>query len=147
MISRTAQHAIRAVVHLARLEDGSFVGAAKLSETTGAPPNYLGKLMQSLAAVGLLESRKGAHGGFALAAPAHSIRLLDVVEPIDGVSRWEGCFLGQSTCSVDNACAVHERWALLRDEYLGLLRDTTIAELVAARELDPLGTLVRKRSP
>jgi len=146
MISRTAQHALRALVHLARLEEGTFVGAAKLGESIGAPPNYLGKLMQSLAAAGLLESRKGVNGGFSLAVAPETIRLLDVVEPIDKVNRWEGCFLGQSTCTNENACAVHDRWALLREEYLGLLRETTIAELAAGRELDPLGTFVRKRS-
>lgn len=146
MISRTGLHAIRALAHLARVEDGSFVGAAKLGDTIGAPPNYLGKILQGLVTAGLVESRKGANGGFALALPPRSIRLLDVVDPIDHLSRWQGCFLGQSTCSDEDACAVHERWARLRDEYLGLLSDTTIGELVDAPELDPLGSTARRPS-
>jgi len=146
MISRTGLHAIRALVQLARLEAGTYVGAARLGETIGAPPNYLGKLMQSLAVSGLLESRKGLNGGFRLAVPARSIRLFDVVEPIDHVSRWEGCFLGQAICSDDTACAVHDGWGKLRDQYLHLLRDTTIADLVDSNAKVPL-RIEKRRAP
>jgi Rrf2 family protein len=130
VISRTGLHALRALAQLALLEEGEFVGAARLGESIGAPQNYLGKLLQTIASAGLLESRKGLGGGFRLAVPAESIRLLDVVEPIDHVSRWEGCFLGRPICSDQSACAVHHSWAKLRDDYLSLLRNTTIADII-----------------
>src|SRR5262249_48566567 len=101
MITKTGLHAIRAAVALARLPGGTFAGAAHVAKEIGAPQNYLAKLLQILAREGLLESQKGLHGGFRLARDPRKITLLDVVEPIEQVTRWSGCILGHSECSDD----------------------------------------------
>ncbi len=129
MLSRTAIHAVRALSYLATLPAGTFAGAGELADRADAPRNYLGKLLQGLAVAGVLESRKGAGGGFRLARAAREISLYDVVEPIDRVSAWRRCFLGRSTCSDDQPCSVHRNWGDLRDRYLDFLADTTIADI------------------
>jgi Rrf2 family protein len=129
MLSKTALHALRAMTALAELPDNSYAGAVDIAEAIQAPRNYLGKLLQSLAAAGLVESQKGKGGGFRLARPPATISVFDVVEPIDHVSRWEGCFMGRSQCSSENSCAVHNRWQAVRDPYLAFLRGTTLADL------------------
>ena len=136
MLSATATHALNALIRLAELAPGQFAGASALAEATGAPANYLAKLLQSLARAGLVESRKGAGGGFRLARPADRISLYEVVEPIDRVSRYSGCFMGNTVCSDDAPCALHERWAVVRDAYLNMLMESTLADvLVRRREL------------
>ena len=129
MLSRSATHAIRALSYLSLRPRNEFTGAGELAARTRAPPNYLGKLLQSLTVAGLLESRKGAGGGFRLARSAKDISLYNVVEHIDRVSAWRGCFLGRSTCSDDQPCSVHASWADLRERYLGFLEETSIADL------------------
>lgn len=128
MLSRTALHAVKAVAALAR-RPGENQGAAAIAERVGAPPNYLGKLLQNLAVHGLVVSQKGLGGGFRLARPPEEITLYDVVEPIDHVSRWEGCFLGNGACTPETPCAMHDRWQRVREAYLELLRSTSIADL------------------
>ncbi len=130
MISRTAVHALRALAALAELPPGAYAGAAEIAEQIGAPRNYLGKLLKTLADAGLVESQKGKGGGFRLARQPEEISILDLVEPIDRVSRWSGCFLGGSRCSDNAPCAVHERWGKVRDLYLRFLGSTTLADLV-----------------
>jgi Rrf2 family protein len=134
MLSRSSLHALRALTQLARLEPGTFLGASRLGQSIGAPQNYLGKLLQVLAQQGLVESRLGLGGGYSLARSADDISLFDVVDPIDHVSRWNNCFLGHPVCSDQSACAVHERWAQLRDHYLSFLRQTTIAGIAQSGE-------------
>jgi Rrf2 family iron-sulfur cluster assembly transcriptional regulator len=134
VLSKTGLHAVRALVALARLPEGAYGGAAHIARQIGAPRNYLGKLLQALAEEGLVESQKGLGGGFRLARDAKDISLLDVIEPIEHVSRWSGCILGWPECSEVNPCAVHDRWKAVRDAYLRLLRRTTIAELLAKGE-------------
>ena len=129
MLSRSAIHAVRALSYLAIRSVGEFTGAAELAKSTGAPRNYLGKLLQTLAVEGLLESRKGTGGGFRLARSSQEISIFDVVEPIDRVSAWQGCFLGRSSCSDDQPCTIHTRWADLRNRYIGFLTETSIADL------------------
>src|SRR5688500_1922427 len=99
MLSKTGLHAVRAVAALAKLPEGAYAGAARLAREIGAPENYLGKLLKALAGEGLLESQKGLGGGFRLARAARDVTLLDVVEPIDHISRWSGCILGRPECS------------------------------------------------
>jgi Rrf2 family protein len=115
---------------LAGLPEGARAGATVIAERIGAPPNYLGKLLRGMVREGLVDSQKGPGGGFRLARGAGRIRLLDVLESIEQISRWNGCFLGRPDCSEDTPCAVHSRWKSLRDEYLEMLAQTTIADLV-----------------
>jgi Rrf2 family protein len=138
MLTRTALHAIRAVVALARLPEGAYDGAGRIASEIGAPQNYLGKLLKTLAGEGLVESQKGLGGGFRLARPAESITLLDIVEPLEHVSRWSGCILGRSECSEVNPCALHHRWKAVREAYLAMLQQTTVANLVVQGELASL---------
>jgi Rrf2 family iron-sulfur cluster assembly transcriptional regulator len=129
MISKSGLHAVTAVAALAELSEGAFAGAADIADQIGAPRNYLGKLLKALADQGLLESQKGKGGGFRLARGADRISLLEIMEPMERVSRWGGCFLGRTRCSDDAPCAVHQRWALVRESYLEFLRETTVADL------------------
>ena len=145
MVSKTALHAIRALCALAKLPEGECAGAALIAQAIGAPPNYLGKLLQTLSREGLVESQKGMGGGFRLSQPAESITLIDVVDPIDRVSPWSECLLGMSQCTDDESCVVHDRWSPLRDEYLALLREVSIADLVGTRA-DVSGDFLEKGS-
>lgn len=138
MLSKTGLHAVRAMVALARLPEGAYAGAARIARDIEAPQNYLGKLLKMLAQEGLVESQKGLGGGFRLVRDPRKISLLDVVEPIEHVSRWAGCILGNSECSEEAPCAIHHRWKAVRNDYLQMLRQTSIAELVEKGELEVL---------
>ena len=132
MISKTALHALKAVAALAE-RPGEFQGASSIATRIDAPQNYLGKLLQGLIQSGIVSSQKGKGGGFQLARPPEKISLFDVVEPFDHVSRWEGCFMGNSSCSATTPCAMHFKWVTIRDDYLRLLKESTLADIVAHR--------------
>lgn len=137
MLSKTGLHAVRALVALARLPEGTYAGAASIARDIGAPQNYLGKLLKGLAKEGLVESQKGLGGGFRLARLPEEIVLFDVVDSFEHVGRWSGCILGLPTCSDSAPCAVHDRWKEVRAAYLQMLQETTIAELVARGKAMP----------
>lgn len=134
MISKTALHALKAVAALAE-RPGEFQGASRIADGIGAPQNYLGKLLQGLIQSGIVSSQKGKGGGFQLARAPEQINLFDVVEPFDHISRWEGCFMGKPSCSATTPCAMHFKWAAIRDDYLKLLKESTLADIVAHRAL------------
>lgn len=134
MLSKTAIHGLKALQDLAEHE-GELQGAVSIAKRIGAPPNYLGKLLQTLAQAELVYSQKGKGGGFQLAREPEEISLFDIVEPFDRVSRWEGCFMGKARCSSENPCAMHGKWAVVRDAYLDLLHTSTLADVVAGFEV------------
>ena len=132
MIRQSGRYALRALTHLAGLQEGAYAGAREVARMVDAPGNYLGKILQTLASAGLLVSRKGRGGGYRLARDPRHLYLLEILDPVEDVSRLETCFLGGGRCDEQNACAVHERWGRLQQEYLTLLREVTLAELMGA---------------
>lgn len=130
MLSKTAVHGIKALTDLAQ-HPGEFQGAVSIAGRIGAPQNYLGKLLQTLAQSGLVYSQKGKGGGFQLARKPEEISLFDIVEPIDHVSKWEGCFMGNGSCSSEAPCAMHDQWATVRDGYLDMLQMSTLADVAS----------------
>jgi Rrf2 family protein len=129
MISKTGIHATLALTFLAELEPGQYAGAAQIADEIGAPRNYLGKLLKQLGEQGLVDSQKGFGGGFRLAKAPDKITLYDIIEPLDRVSKWNGCFLGRARCSEKSPCAVHKQWSQIREDYLRFLKETTVAAL------------------
>jgi Rrf2 family protein len=129
MLSKTALHALRAVTLLAE-KPGVFQGAAAIADRVGAPPNYLGKLLQSLASRGLVMSQQGLGGGFRLRRKPGRITVFEVVEPIDHVSRWSRCFLRDRSCSPAKPCALHRPYEGIRRSYLSMLKTSTIEDVV-----------------
>ena len=136
MLSKSGTHAIRALVMLAR-SPGSYSGAQMIAESTGAPRNYLGKILQQLARRGIVESQKGLGGGFRLARTANEITLYEIVESLEDVGRWATCVLGEGNCDDTHHCAMHGRWRGIRDGYLEMLRTTTIHDLQTTSVVDP----------
>ena len=129
MLSKSGVHAVRALVVLAALPAGTYRGAASIADETGAPQNYLGKLLQLLSRRDLVKSQKGLGGGFRLARPPGDISLFDVIDALEDTGRWNECILGNPSCSDDSPCAVHDKWGPVRDSYLGLLKQTYIIDL------------------
>lgn len=82
MISKTAEYALRAVVHLAE-RGGRPCTLESIASEIQAPRGYLGKVMQSLVRRGLASSQRGLHGGFALVARADEMTALDVINAVD----------------------------------------------------------------
>ncbi len=130
MISKSGMQAVKAVAALAELAPGEHAGAAHLARQTGAPENYLGKLLRVLSNKRLLVSQKGFGGGFRLAKAPTEITLFDVLQHLEPVERWSGCIMGREACSDHGACALHQQWAEVREAYLSFLKRTTIVELL-----------------
>lgn len=130
MLTKTSKQVINALVKLAKLEEGQWLGVGAIAQQIKVPQNYLGKMLQSFVVAGLVVSQKGLGGGFRLAKDPKEISLFDVVEPIENVDVWSGCALGLKKCSDKNPCAVHFKWKSVKEQYLNFLKKTTIASLV-----------------
>lgn len=130
MLSATADHAIRAVLVLARAR-GRFMRADEIATATGAPQNYMAKTLNALAKSGLVTSARGPAGGFTLAVPAAAITIARIVDLFDTPRVQTRCMLGNVPCDPANPCAAHECWSRLMQARRAPLLTTTIADLLA----------------
>ena len=133
MLSTTSQYAIRALCCLARMQFGELALGRDLSRDASVPNNYLSKIMLVMRNAGLVQATRGAGGGYRLAKPAASIRLIDVVSLFEPAVAESECVLGNQPCSDVNPCGAHIRWQQVRTQLVEFLNQTTIAELVVGK--------------
>lgn len=93
MLSLTTEYALRAVACMGN-QTGIALSADVLAEQTKVPRRYLTRVLQDLAASGLVRSRPGPGGGYELSRPTSKISILDVVNTVDPIQRITQCPLG-----------------------------------------------------
>ena len=85
MFSTKAEYGVRVMAHLAGTDAAtSPISLGSIAEAEGLPLAYLEHLVQRLRKAGLVESRRGAHGGYTLARPAGEITMAEVVAALEG---------------------------------------------------------------
>ena len=130
--SRTAEYALRAMIHMATLPDDEFALVKNIAAEGAIPAHFLAKILQDLARDGLLRSSKGPRGGFRLRLDPEQITMLQIVEAVDGAGRYERCIGGSSECNDQALCGMHDSWKALRSRIIEYLEGTTVADLAKA---------------
>lgn len=134
ILSQTAEYALRATAWLAACSPDTAVRARDLSRATGIPAYYLPKILRRLVVAGLLSSRRGQGGGFALTRPPDEIRLLDVLVAVETPAEPGRCAFGWGTCDAGAPCPLHAAWAPMGEAFQQWAATTTLA---AALPPDP----------
>ena len=138
LFSTKAEYGIRLLVALGRAEGEQPVPLAALAESETLPLSYLEHLAARLRDAGLVSSQRGAHGGYRLGRPASRIRMLEVVEALEGPIAPMECFQadseGRVLCSHesdgDQACSTKLLWTRVHGGISKALAGTTLAELI-----------------
>ncbi len=147
-----ADYAVRAAVELAASEDGP-VSAERIAEAQNIPVNFLENILLDLRRAGIVESRRGAAGGYLLAKPADEIVVADVVRAVEGPL---ASVRGLSPDQLDydgNAAPLREVWVALRAAVRSVLEHVTLADIaggtlpqfVAGLTADPEAWVRRSR--
>src|SRR5919206_1130432 len=84
MFSTKAEYGVRVLVSLAKRGGETPVPLAEIAEEDALPLAYLEHLVARLRKAGLVESRRGARGGYLLARSAETITMAEVVEALEG---------------------------------------------------------------
>lgn len=126
--SKACELGLQAVLFLSAKEKRIF-NAEEVSNELKVPKEFVSKVLQILTSSGIVGSKKGKNGGFFLAKEPGQIKLINIVESIDGLNVFKSCVLGFPGCSVETPCPVHDKWGKLRDEAFNMLSDETLEHL------------------
>ncbi len=129
IFSASCKYAIRAVIFLARHPEGAV--SRNIADECGLSPDLLAATLKTLARNNILDSVKGANGGFFLRRDPVDICLADIVRAVDGDDYSSECAMGYPKCPIepDAPCAMHQRWQEMKTLIREYLRETSIAEL------------------
>jgi len=128
-ITRASDYAVRVMIHLAGLPEGSRARQSELSKATDVSGHFLSKVLQRLVRSRLIWSQRGSGGGFGLAVPAASVSLLDVVEAIEGPVRLNQCIEEGPSCERKSWCPAHQVWAEAQASVTNVLGAASMASL------------------
>ena len=130
-ITRTADYGVRMMIALATGPRGNRMTVADLAQQSGASQAFAAKVLQRLGAARLVASRRGYDGGFALARPADSISLLEIVTALDGPMCVNACAPGGSGCERSDACTAVDVWTRAQSALAGVLDAQKLDGLVS----------------
>lgn len=117
-------------VDLLGLDEAPPVAASDLARETGLPAPTVAKLTRMLTRHGLLESIRGAHGGYRLARASEDISVGSLVEAIEGPLALTEC-LDTATpgCTVERLCSTRENWERINGAIKAALDGITLADI------------------
>ena len=130
-LTHLADYAVVLMTAAARRPAGERLSASALSEETGVPLPTAQKLMGQLAGAALLDSHRGAGGGFSLARSASAISLADIVEAVEGPIAMTMCSGSDeaSECALDAHCRVKPHMGIVSNAVRGALGAVSLTEL------------------
>jgi Rrf2 family protein len=133
-ISAKTDYALRAALELAAAPaDGAWIKTETVAERQGIPLPFLLNILAELRTAGLVQSRRGADGGYRLALPAGEIKLADVIRAIDGPLANIAGERPEDVAYAGAAVALRDIWVALRAKMRVVLEGTTLADVTAAR--------------
>jgi Rrf2 family protein len=128
--SASTTHALRATAWLAAHGGDEAILGRELARKLKIPPDYLSKVLATLARHGVLVATRGAKGGYRLARAPERIKLAEIVEPFEGTRGRTGCLLRPDRpCRDSGACSAHASWGSVNEAYRNFLEKTTIADI------------------
>ena len=130
-ISAKTDYAVRAACELAAADPAVWVKTESVAERQGVPLPFLLNILAELRTAGLVQSRRGAEGGYRLAQPAGSIAVADVIRAIDGPLANIAGERPEQVEYAGPAVALREVWVALRATMRTVLEGVTLADLVS----------------
>lgn len=131
-VTTWAEYGLIVAVHLARRVGQGPVAARELAESERLPHDYVEQILLRLRRAGLVESVRGARGGYFLSHVPEAVTVKDVMEASEHVTFEVNCDLhpvDPQRCSPDASCSIRPVWRMLQRRINDALAGVSLADL------------------
>ena len=135
-VTTWAEYGLIVSLHLAKRSGQGPVAAREMSEHERLPHDYVEQILLRLRRAGLVESVRGAKGGYLLARQPQAVSVKDVIEASEHVTFEVNCDLhpvDADRCNPGTACSIRPVWRLLERRINDLLAGISLADLLSAK--------------
>lgn len=120
-LSKKVEYALIAMMHMDAKRNGDLTTAREISEDYHIPGELLGKVLQSLAKVPLIQSVQGSKGGYRLMRELEKITLGEVVQAVEGPVQIAACQGDPSCCEQFPNCNIRKPVIQVQQQLLGYM--------------------------
>jgi Rrf2 family protein len=131
-ISTKGRYGLRILMDLAIHQSDKPRLIRDIAKSQQISEKYISRLVIALRKAGMIRSVRGVNGGFHLAMKPEDITLLDVIEVMEGPLSIVDCVSKPKQCGMSANCAPREIWCKLNSEIRDLMRQTTLADILAS---------------
>ena len=132
-VSTRGEYGLRAMVALAKNHGQGPMSIAAMSKASSVPMPYLEQLIGPLRRAGLVESTRGARGGYHLTRSPEPVKIGDVYRVMEGPVAPMECVsedITEQVCPLIGGCETRPVWLRMRDAIAETLDSTTLADLI-----------------
>lgn len=131
MFSKACEYGIRATIYIGQQSQiGVRVSLVDIANQVDSPMAFTAKILQKLVHNNIVDSLKGPNGGFEIAEKhMKTVKLIHIVQAIDGENLYTRCGLGLKECSELKPCPIHDQYKVVKEKLIHLLRHTSIYDL------------------
>ncbi len=140
-LSKKSEYALRALLELTLAHGNSTLQRHEIAHRQHIPVEFLEQILLALKRAGLLASRRGMRGGYALIKSPSEVTLGQVIRILDGPLAPIGCVskTAYQKCrdcpyADDARCPVQSVMGTVRDAIAGILDHYTLADFAAGRQ-------------
>lgn len=128
MLAVTTKYALSCLIHLARHSHGEFMQVKELSKQAEIPGPYLSKIVKGLASKGIVDTKKGKHGGVRFPAQGKKtqVSFYDVCLALEDPVVAQRCLLSKGQCLAGEPCAIHFKWRAAQSDFLKFLKQSKV---------------------
>ncbi|HEY2652806.1 MAG TPA: Rrf2 family transcriptional regulator [Solirubrobacteraceae bacterium] len=131
-VTARGDYAVRAAVELAAA-DGAPRKVSEIAAAQDIPPRFLENILLALRRAGIVQSRRGADGGFRLSRPPEEITVASVLRAVEGpIANVQGIPPDQVVYA-GSAAALRDVWVAVRASLRAVLEGVTVADIAAGR--------------
>ena len=131
-ISRLTDYGTLVLAYLSSQPDAP-VSASEVAAETGLALPTVSKLLKSLAKADLVQSTRGAQGGYRLARPASEISAAEIIDALEGPLQITECSASDHDCGLADVCSVGTAWQRINVAIRNALQDISLSELQLAK--------------
>jgi len=127
-ISRLTDYGTLILVYLSE-QDGRLCSASEVATGTRVAQPTVQKLLKVLARAGLVDSVRGADGGYRLARSPRRINAAQILDALEGPVAITECSTEESQCELESLCHVGGAWQRINSALRVALSDISLADL------------------
>ena len=129
-LSRLADYGVVMMSHIATLADNMHTAHA-VAQATHIPEPTASKILKALSRAALLDSHRGANGGYTLARDPMDIRVTEVIIAVDGPIALTSCLDADGTdCNLLTTCPTRTNWRKINDAINRALDEVSLADMM-----------------